>query len=78
MTRKSLLESDTRTKARNRAERRFRVYGAVAIAVGLGFLLILLSTIVMNGRGAFQQTFISLPIYLDPAKLDKRWKSRPR
>ncbi len=77
MTHKSLLEPDTRTKRRNRAEKRFRVYGVIAIAIGLGFLVVLLSTIIMNGRGAFQQTFISLPVYLDPAKLDKNGNRDP-
>jgi phosphate transport system permease protein len=74
---KSLLEPDARTRRRNAAEKRFRAYGAVAIAIGLSFLVILLTTIIMNGRGAFQQTYLSLPVYLDPAKLDKNGNRDP-
>ncbi len=71
MSQKSLFEPDDRTRRRNRAEARFRLYGAISILIGLGFLAVLLTTIVLNGRGAFQQTYISVPVYLDPAKLDK-------
>jgi phosphate transport system permease protein len=78
MTQKtSLIEPDARTRRRNAAEKRFRAYGAVAIAIGLGFLVILLTTIIVNGRGAFQQTFLSVPVYLDPAKLDKKGDRNP-
>jgi len=46
-------------------------------SIGLGFLVILLTTIIVNGRGAFQQTFLSVPVYLDPAKLDKKGDRNP-
>ncbi|QGX98404.1 phosphate ABC transporter permease PstA [Roseovarius faecimaris] len=67
----SLLVQDARTARRNRAEARFRAYGLSAILVGLAFLVVLLVTIVSNGTGAFQQSVINVPVYLDPAKLDK-------
>lgn len=66
-----LLALDDRTRRRNRAEARFRIYGLTAIATGLLFLVILLVTIIGNGTGAFQQAFLKVPVYLDPAKLDK-------
>ncbi len=69
--RRSLTTLDDRTRRRNRAETRFRAYGIAAIATGLLFLAILLGSILFNGVGAFHQTFIKVPVYLDPAKLDK-------
>jgi len=68
----SLHEIDARTKKRNAAEKRFRMYGVAAIATGIIFLLVLLFAILSNGLGAFQQTFVSVPVYLDEAKLDKK------
>ncbi|MCH2095809.1 MAG: phosphate ABC transporter permease PstA [Rhodobacteraceae bacterium] len=68
----SLITPDARTKRRNRAEARFKVYGITAIGIGLLFLVVLLGSITVNGLGAFQQTFVNVPVYLDPAKLDKR------
>lgn len=70
--RSSLLEPDARTRRRNAAEFRFKAYGIGAIAAGLAFLVVLLFTIIGNGLPAFQQTFISLPIELTAAKLDKK------
>ncbi len=67
----SLLTVSPRVKKRNAQEARFKAYGIAAVATGLVFLVILLSTILYNGVGAFQQTFITVPIYLDEAKLDK-------
>ncbi|MEO9516033.1 MAG: phosphate ABC transporter permease PstA [Paracoccaceae bacterium] len=68
----SLMEPDARTRKRNAAERRFRAYGLTAIGAGILLLIVLLTTILSNGLGAFQQTFIDVPVYLDPAKLDKK------
>ncbi len=68
---RSLNTVDARTRQRNRAETRFRAYGIAAVGTGLLFLVILLGSILFNGVGAFQQTFIKVPVYLDPAKLDK-------
>ncbi len=68
----SLIEVDARTKRRNAAEARFKAYGITAIAIGLLFLVVLLGSIIANGVGAFQQTFVNVPVYLDPAKLDKK------
>jgi phosphate transport system permease protein len=67
----SLYDHDARTRRRNAAEKRFRVYGLSAIAVGMFFLVVLLSTIVWNGIPAFTQTFITLEVALPEEKLDK-------
>jgi phosphate transport system permease protein len=53
------------------AERRFRLYGQVAIVVSLFFLAILFATIFSRGYSAFQQTFVQLEIEFDPALIDR-------
>ncbi|MEX0279895.1 MAG: phosphate ABC transporter permease PstA [Arenibacterium sp.] len=68
----SLLQEDARTKRRNAAERRFQLYGKIAIGIGLVMLLTLVFNIVTRGVGAYQQTFMTVDIFLDPAKLDKK------
>jgi len=55
---------------RQRAEKRFRVYGIVAILLGMSFLLLLFGSIIANGYKAFGQTYIALPVYFDPAVID--------
>ncbi len=67
----SLLTLDGRVRRRNAAERRFRMYGIGAVAIGLIFLALLLVAIFRNGGPAFTQTFITVPIELVEAKLDK-------
>ena len=44
----SLFNISDRTKKRNAAEQRFKIYGIVAISVGLIMLLILASTITVS------------------------------
>jgi phosphate transport system permease protein len=68
----SLLVQDARTVKRNRAEARFKMYGIIAISMGLMMLLILLTTIIGRGTSAFQQTFVSLNVPLLAEKLDKK------
>ncbi|WP_346899440.1 phosphate ABC transporter permease PstA [uncultured Roseibium sp.] len=67
----SLLVLDKRTKQRNAAEARFRLIGQIAVTIGVLALVGLLTSILMNGLSSFSQTFISVNVYLDPAKLDK-------
>ncbi|MCP5137896.1 MAG: phosphate ABC transporter permease PstA [Gammaproteobacteria bacterium] len=52
------------------AERRFRMYGVIAILLSLAFLLMLFVSIIGNGYTAFQQTYIKLDVNFDPAMLD--------
>ena len=73
----SLLVADERTQKRKAAEKRFRMYGMAGIATGIFFLIVLLTSIVASGTGAFQQTFIKASVYLDPAKLDKNGNRDP-
>ncbi len=67
--------SDTTTKVRASlkkryaAEKRFRLYGVTAIAASIGFLFILLFSIVGKGLPAFKSTFVKLDVQLDSATL---------
>ena len=68
----SLFNISDKTKNRNAAERRFRMYGILAISIGLLMLLVLATTIILRGTSAFQQTFITLEVDLLESKLDKK------
>ncbi|MBR0557228.1 phosphate ABC transporter permease PstA [Ciceribacter sp. L1K23] len=68
---KSLLAIDDRTKRRNAAEARFRLWGRIAVALGVLALVGLLLSILSNGLSSFQQTYITVNVFLDPATLDK-------
>ena len=67
----SLLVADARTKRRNAAEFRFRLWGMIAVTISILALAGLLTSILSSGLSSFSQTYISLDIFLDPAKLDK-------
>lgn len=75
--RTSLLAADPRTRKRNAAEARFRAYGLAAIAVALVMLVVLLVTIFSGGIGAFRQTYLTIPVTLDAAQLDKKGNRNP-
>ena len=68
---KSILAPDARTRKRNAAEARFRLWGALAVTLGVLALVGLLASILSNGLSSFQQTYVTLDVFLDPAKLDK-------
>ena len=67
----SLLTQDALTKRRNAAEARFKAYGIVAITLSMLALVWLLISIFSVGTPAFRQTFLTMPIELPEAKLDK-------
>lgn len=54
---------------RHAAEWRFRLYGKLAIAAAMLFLIFMFSSIIYKGHSAFVQTFIGLDITLNPEKL---------
>jgi phosphate transport system permease protein len=56
---------------RYRRERRFRLYGISAILASLLFLSFLFGSIISKGYSAFQQTFVRLDIFFDPAILSQ-------
>jgi phosphate transport system permease protein len=77
LQKKSLLTVDDRTRSRNAAEVRFRLMGKIGVAIGILALVGLLTSIFSNGLSSFQQTFITLNIHLDPARLDKSGNRDP-
>ncbi|MEH6551107.1 MAG: phosphate ABC transporter permease PstA [Pseudomonadales bacterium] len=50
---------------RNRAERRFRLYGLASIFFGLACVVVLFTDIISKGHGAFFQSYIELDIHYD-------------
>ena len=58
-----------RVARRNRAERRFRLYGMSAVALALLFLGAMFATIIYHGHTAFYQTAVRLDVALDAATL---------
>ncbi|MEM0947639.1 MAG: phosphate ABC transporter permease PstA [Pseudomonadota bacterium] len=76
-TKSSLLQLDARTKRRNAAEARFRLYGMIAVAISVLALVFLLSSILSNGLSAFWQTYIVLDVELTEEKLDKNGNRDP-
>lgn len=65
-------------RRRYRAERRFRMYGVVAILVGAGFLLFLFTTIFTTGIKGFQKTYLQLQVSFDPEVLGIGAKRDPK
>ena len=59
-----------RLKRRHAAERRFRLYGVLAIAVAVAFLALLLGRIIDQGHSAFVTHSITLDVPVDAARVD--------
>ncbi|AFL74927.1 phosphate ABC transporter permease PstA [Thiocystis violascens] len=57
-------------KRRYARERRFRLIGAIAVGLGLAFVVLLFADIVSKGYTAFQQTYIRLPVTLTASVID--------
>lgn len=60
-----------RRKRRYAADRRLQVYGIVAIAFALGFLAILVGTLIYTGYRAFTQTMATVEMDLSKAEIDR-------
>lgn len=63
----------SRLKKRYARESRFRLYGLLAIGVAVGFLLLLLGRIIEQGHTAFYSHSVTLPVYMDPARVDRAY-----
>lgn len=57
-------------KRRYAAERRFRLFGAGGVVLGLSFVLILFISIVSEGYTAFFQSYLELPVVFDAEEID--------
>ena len=60
-------------KRRYAREGRFKLYGLLAIGVAVGFLLLLLGRIIEQGHTAFYTHSITVPVYMDPARVDRAY-----
>ncbi|MEM8823752.1 MAG: phosphate ABC transporter permease PstA [Pseudomonadota bacterium] len=67
----SLIQTDDRTAKRNAAEKRFRIYGLVAVCTGILMLVLLLTSILSNGLSSFRQTTIDIMVELPEDRLDR-------
>ena len=61
----------TKRSPRHRAESRFRLYGMIAIALSLGFLAVMIGSIITSGIGAFTQTFVRVDVTLPADDYDR-------
>lgn len=59
-----------RLQKRYKAEKRFKLYGIVAIFLSLAFLFLLFVSIIGKGYTAFQQTYLQLEVHFDPDQID--------
>ncbi len=57
---------------RYRREKRFQLYGILAIIASMLFLAILFSSIISKGYGAFWQTYVKIDIHFDQAMLPRQ------
>ena len=65
-------ESNRRVRRRYAADRRLQAYGIIAIAIAVGLLGILVTSLVITGFPAFVQTKVDLAIFVDPGKVDPK------
>jgi phosphate transport system permease protein len=65
-------DSRRRVRRRYAADRRLQAYGIIAIALAVGLLAILVSSLVVTGFPAFVQTKVDLTVFIDPAKVDAK------
>ena len=61
--------TERRLRRRYRAERRFKVYGLIAICLALAFLALLLGSVIATGYPAFVRTSVALEVDFDPRLL---------
>ena len=66
----SLLVASESMRRRNAAERRFEIYGMIAVGIGVLALVGLLTSILINGLSSFRQTYVVVPITLSAETLD--------
>ncbi|KQB98084.1 phosphate ABC transporter permease [Loktanella sp. 1ANDIMAR09] len=67
----SLLSESPLMKKRNAAEARFKMYGLLAIIVGLVFLIFLVVSILRSGLPAFTQTVVNVEFTLTQEQFDE-------
>ena len=61
---------EARLKKRHRAETWFKAQGLIAITIAMIFLVVLVGRIVGQGYTTFQTHTLSVPVYLNPERID--------
>ena len=61
--------SEARLRRRYSSERRFRFFGLAAIGLAMLMLVLLLTSIISKGWPAFLQSYVTLEVTFDPAKV---------
>ena len=69
--RSPLSKQDAHTQKRNSAEKRFRIYGMVALSIGVLFLIFLFASILRSGLPAFTQTVVNVEFVVSQEEFDK-------
>lgn len=62
---------------RYRRERRFQLYGVIAVLLSIAFVVFFFSSIIAKGYSAFTQTRISLEVFYDPDVIDPQGQRSP-
>ena len=74
---KSLFQVGERTRRRHASEKRFKMMGLAAVIFSIIALLGLMTSILSNGLSSFRQTYVTMEVFLDAAKLDKKGNRNP-
>lgn len=64
----ALTKGQVRARKRYAAERRFKLYGLIAVLFALAALVVLLGSIVSRGYSAFTQTYLTLEVTLEASE----------
>jgi phosphate transport system permease protein len=76
-SRHTSAEAQRRLRRRYATERRFRLYGIVAIGIALSALVLLLASVARNGFPAFRQYVANLEISFEEDRLDPEGSGDP-
>ncbi len=69
--------AEERLRRRHKAERRFKLYGQIALTIGVLFLCLMFVSIISKGYTAFAQTYVALDIFFDPEVIDPQRTGDP-
>ncbi len=72
------VKGQARLKKRHAAERRFRLYGLIAVLIGLSCIGLLFINIISGGYSAFSQTKLTLDIHIDAEVIDPEGNRDPQ
>lgn len=73
----SLFQVGERTRKRHASEKRFKMMGLAAVIFSIIALLGLMTSILSNGLSSFRQTYVTMEVFLEAAKLDKKGNRNP-